>query len=566
MLVLQDMEDPNRCANFNGGRLVVSGSYDRRVRLIDAATGKIERTIQGHAGSIRCVYVSEERGIVLSGGYDTSIRCWDISRGNCKCIFRGHRATVLCIALYGNHLASGSRDKSVKVWNFATGKCRRTFRHRHVVQTVHVSDTLVVSGCEGGKVKVWDIEQTTLLKSLDGHHGAITCVKFDDYHILTGSLDCYAMAWSAVGKHKKCLQAFRHPKEVLCLEFLFCRVLTGSADGKLRIWNLLNGDCLRIIRGNSKNDALTTIRASGDSMIVNTLSNLLIFNFEAVEWDYNLDPERPEGLGNLNIFAKTPPRKLARSHVRAHKLMRADTKDSLASRPPSRSALMSDYVTTLYPPNSSPLRISSAPPRIKHQESTINSMNAHVRRILNAHKEQKPRPQSSPVVTSQTTRTQAEYDVPPTDIDGDLRSTMIITKVTRSTSKPSSFPDSRHSQVITRSRSAPAYRTQVLPPGKRGWTTSAAEPLKAPENKIMVSAQQAREKIAKMRPHSAQVHSTKESISLNPVKSLSCLNLKTYSTQLQFEQNLQQDSSRDKLRHVTLNGTHRPKSCIPCVR
>lgn len=51
-------------------------------------------------------------------------------------------------------------------------------------------------------------------QSLDGHHGAITCVKFDDYHILTGSLDCYAMAWSAVGKHKKCLQAFRHPKYV----------------------------------------------------------------------------------------------------------------------------------------------------------------------------------------------------------------------------------------------------------------------------------------------------------------------------------------------------------------
>lgn len=67
-------EDPNRCANYNGGRLVVSGSYDRRVRLIDASTGKCERAIQGHAGSIRCVYVSEERGIVLSGGYDTSIR------------------------------------------------------------------------------------------------------------------------------------------------------------------------------------------------------------------------------------------------------------------------------------------------------------------------------------------------------------------------------------------------------------------------------------------------------------------------------------------------------------
>jgi len=33
-----------------------------------------------------------------------------------------------------------------------------------------------------------------------------------EYHILTSSLDCYAMAWSAIGNHKKCLQAFRHPK------------------------------------------------------------------------------------------------------------------------------------------------------------------------------------------------------------------------------------------------------------------------------------------------------------------------------------------------------------------
>ena len=53
---------------------MVSGSYDRRLRLIDASSGKVERTIQGHAGSIRCVLVSEERGTVLSGGYDTSIR------------------------------------------------------------------------------------------------------------------------------------------------------------------------------------------------------------------------------------------------------------------------------------------------------------------------------------------------------------------------------------------------------------------------------------------------------------------------------------------------------------
>ena len=306
-------------------------------------------------------------------------------------------------------------------------------------------------------------------------------------------------------------------------------------------------------------------------MIVNTLSNLLIFNFEAVQWDFSLEPERPEGLGKLNIYAKTPPRRLARSHVRSHKLMRADTRDSLASRPPSRMKTPTydlNMMSLLAPPNSSPQRISSAPPRIKHYESTLNSMNAHVQRILKAQKEQKEklRPQSSPAATIRKSREATEYDVNPTDIDGDLRASMIITKVTCSHPKPPPFPDNRRSQVITRSRSAPAYRTQVLPPGKRGWTTSAAEPLKAPENKIMVTAEQAREKIAKMRPHSAQVQSRKESILINPVKSLSSLNLKTYSSQLQIEQKLLPGSLRDKPGRVTKDGTNRPKSCIPCVR
>ena len=65
----------------------------------------------------------------------------------------------------------------------------------------------------------WFILSLCRFQSLDGHHGAITCVKFDDYHIITGGLDCYAMAWSAIGKHKKCLQAFRHPKYVQFLPF-----------------------------------------------------------------------------------------------------------------------------------------------------------------------------------------------------------------------------------------------------------------------------------------------------------------------------------------------------------
>ena len=50
-------------------------------------------------------------------------------------------------------------------------------------------------------------------------------------------------------------------REVLSLEFMYLRIITGSADGKLRIWNMLSGQCLRIMRGNSRSDPILSLVA-----------------------------------------------------------------------------------------------------------------------------------------------------------------------------------------------------------------------------------------------------------------------------------------------------------------
>jgi F-box/WD-40 domain protein 10 len=74
VFVLQDSEDPNRCTTYNGESLAAVGSSDRRVRLVNASTGRCEKVIKGHSGSIRSLLINEKRGFVLSGSYDTSIR------------------------------------------------------------------------------------------------------------------------------------------------------------------------------------------------------------------------------------------------------------------------------------------------------------------------------------------------------------------------------------------------------------------------------------------------------------------------------------------------------------
>lgn len=59
---------------YNGGQYVPVASVDRRIRLLDVKSGKCEKTIVEHVGSVKSVCTDEARGFVLSGSYDTTVR------------------------------------------------------------------------------------------------------------------------------------------------------------------------------------------------------------------------------------------------------------------------------------------------------------------------------------------------------------------------------------------------------------------------------------------------------------------------------------------------------------
>jgi len=55
-----------------------------------------------------------------------------------------------------------------KVWLVDSGKCIRTFKHKHPITAVNMGEDplpeIAVSGCEVGKVKVWDLKSGQLIK------------------------------------------------------------------------------------------------------------------------------------------------------------------------------------------------------------------------------------------------------------------------------------------------------------------------------------------------------------------------------------------------------------------
>ncbi|KAH0629569.1 hypothetical protein JD844_011736 [Phrynosoma platyrhinos] len=291
--VLIDSEDPNRVIHYTGGKLLAFGSADRKIHFLNMADMKpVPPLLRGHAGSIRALYLVEQKGFLLSGSYDLSIRMWNILFGTCVKIFNGHSGSITCLDVYKNRFVSGSKDCTAKMWDIDTGKCIKTFVHKGIVWAAKINETHVVSSCDRGMVKVWHAETFILIKTLEGHLGAVKCLSFDKWHLVSGSNDGYVLGWSMLGKHKRCLVAFRHPMEVLDLGFLYLRVISGCADGKIRIFNFLTGTCLRVMRANSRGDPVVSLCIVENKLLINAQGSVVLFQFEEVDWDHTLTSER----------------------------------------------------------------------------------------------------------------------------------------------------------------------------------------------------------------------------------------------------------------------------------
>lgn len=232
---------------------MVTASLDDTVKVWDLNAGRCMGVLEGHTASVRALQVEdnilvtgsadatvrlwdlskahydpqgsrfgrddeEDDGMAFGDTDDQPIDPPEGSMADCPLfVLQSHVDEITALHLRGDVLVSGSSDKTLRQWDLEKGRCiqtldvmwaaaqasaslgsgettwrqtsRQTSNAVDFVGALQVFESALACGTADGMVRLWDLRSGQVHRSLVGHTGPVTCLQFDDVHIVTGSLD-----------------------------------------------------------------------------------------------------------------------------------------------------------------------------------------------------------------------------------------------------------------------------------------------------------------------------------------------------------------------------------------
>ncbi|XP_053609022.1 notchless protein homolog 1 [Plodia interpunctella] len=99
-------------------RIIASASFDKSVKLWEAASGKFITTLRGHVQAVYMVAWSADSRLLLSSSADSTLKVWNMKTKKLELDLPGHADEVYAVdwSPDGAYVASGGKDKVLKLW------------------------------------------------------------------------------------------------------------------------------------------------------------------------------------------------------------------------------------------------------------------------------------------------------------------------------------------------------------------------------------------------------------------------------------------------------------------
>jgi WD40 repeat protein/Flp pilus assembly protein TadD len=275
-----------RPALSHDGRTLAVRTETGAIRLLDTATGRVKRVLEGNAaGSTRPIfnewsrYVTmhlafalDDRRLLSIGAFERTARLWDLTTGQEISRIEGLSKDPLYSRITDD-LALSPDGKTLAMacypansWDAALFDLRKQREadsllgrlpgdNGSMLCVAYSPDgRIVASGATSGRVFLWDPATRKEIRRLEAHSDRVSQLLFspDGKTLATASVDTRVKLWDvATGRERKVLQG--HTAPITCLAFSADgkRLATGSRDGTAKLWDLTATAGTRLLAGHT---------------------------------------------------------------------------------------------------------------------------------------------------------------------------------------------------------------------------------------------------------------------------------------------------------------------------
>ncbi|XP_071659523.1 kinesin-like protein KIF21A isoform X10 [Patagioenas fasciata] len=180
------------------------------VRMWDLKRFQSTGKLTGHQGPVMCLTVdriSNGQDLIVTGSKDHYIKMFDVTEGALGSVSPTHNFEpphydgIEALAIMGDNLFSGSRDNGIKKWDLAQKDLLQQVPNAHKDWVCALGlvpgAPVLLSGCRGGNIKLWNVETFAPIGEMKGHDSPINAICTNSSQIFTAADDRTVRIWKA---------------------------------------------------------------------------------------------------------------------------------------------------------------------------------------------------------------------------------------------------------------------------------------------------------------------------------------------------------------------------------